>query len=204
MSASIAGVAHLRFILVLLSCLLTVSCGLLPSQQQKLDSELLAAIRAADAAALRTVLKQGANPNAVTDLNGTALGTLLHQHKRSHQDRRARIEHCTQLLLEHHADPEMLHHGFTPLQIAAGQGSEVLVAQLIKFGANPSAETRAGLAPIWQAVYTNNYRVSLELLRAGANPNALNTDGLTPLEYLQKRGFTKTRIMVQLRHYGGH
>lgn len=189
--------------MVLLSCLLTASCGLLSPQQQRLNTELQAAIRVADPAALRAALNHGANPNAVTDTNGTALGTLLHQHKRSHQDRRARIEDCTQLLLDYHADPELLHHGFTPLQIAAGQESDVLVAQLIDAGANPSAETRAGLAPIWQAVYTGNYRVSLELLRAGANPNALNADGVTPLEYLQKRGFSKTRIMVQLRHYGG-
>lgn len=98
----------------------------------------------------------------------------------------------------------MLHHGFTPLQIATGQGSDVIVVELLRCKANPSRETAAGLAPIWQAVYTNNYRIGMELLRAGANPNATDAKGRTPLEYLRSCGYQRTRLMIMLRHYGGH
>ena len=194
---------HLRLILLFLFCLATVSCSSFVPRQQVKDTELMEAIKAADKDALSTALKKGANPNAETGDKGTAMGTLLRQYKRSHQDRRARIEDCALLLLENNANPEQLHHGFTPLQIATGQGSDVVVASLILHGANPSRETDAGLAPIWQAVYTNNFRVGMELLKGKANPNSLNADGQTPLEYLRACGYQRTRLMLQLRHYGG-
>ena len=204
MSASIAVMKQLQLILLLLYCLVTVSCGGFAPRQQVLDTELIEAIKAADKDAMNTALKKGANPDAETGDKGTALGTLLKQYKRSHQDRRARIEDCALLLLENNANPELMHHGFTPLQIATGQGSDVIVSSLIQYGANPSRETDAGLAPIWQAVYTNNYRVGMELLKGGANPNSLNAEEQTPLEYLRACGYQRTRLMLQLRYYGGH
>ena len=204
MSASITAMKHLRLILLFLFCLATVGCSMFAPRQQELDAELMRAIKAADSDAVNDALSRGANPDASTGNKGTALGTLIQQYKRSHQERRARIEECTRVLLKHNADPEMLHHGFTPLQIATGQGSDVIVAELIRCGANPSGETAAGLAPIWQAVYTNNYRIGMELLRAGANPNATDAKGMTPLEYLRSRGYQRTRLMITLRHYGGH
>ena len=204
MSASIAEMKQLRLILLLLICLATVSCSMFASRQQELNAELMRAIKAANADALDENLSRGANPDASTGNKGTALGTLIQQYKRSHQERRVRIEKCTKVLLEYNADPEMLHHGFTPLQIATGQGSDVIVVELLRCKANPSRETAAGLAPIWQAVYTNNYRIGMELLRAGANPNATDAKGRTPLEYLRSCGYQRTRLMIMLRHYGGH
>lgn len=148
-------------------------------------------------------MERGANPNKRRAGNETPLGILLLQYKASSPDKREEIEQAATCLLQHGADPNALHHGFTPLQIATGQGSEVIVSRLIAFSANPDLETRAGLAPIWQAVYDNNYRIGLELLKNGANPNAPNEKGQTPLEYLKERGFRHTKLMLYLRHYGG-
>lgn len=195
---------QIRLIILLFLCLATGGCSVFTPSRQRLSGELITAARNVDCDALQSALNRGADPDTGVDSNGTVLGTLLRQYKKSHRERRCRIEKCVLLLLEHNADPERLHRGFTPLQIAAGQGSDVLVSQLIRFGADPSAETRAGLAPLWQAVYTNDNRLSLELLQAGANPNARNTEGQTPMEYLRACGYTKNRIMLQLRHYGGH
>lgn len=190
--------------MLLLCCLLTAGCsGVANSRQQVWEEALFSSIKAADAAALQQALKNGASPNARNGNGGTALCCLIQQYKRSQVKRRIRIENCTDLLLQHEADPEALHHGFTPLQVASGQRCESIVAQLIRHGADPDRETRAGLAPIWGAVYDNNYRVGLELLKGGANPNALNRTGETPLEYLRKQGHSKTQLMILLRHYGG-
>lgn len=190
-------------LLLILCSIFMLSCGNINTLQQEYDARLFDAIKAADSDAIVSALNQGANPNADTGNDGTALCTLIQQYKRSHNERKSRIELCTKEMLRFHADPERLHHGFTPLQIAAGQGSDVIVNHLIQYGADPSIETKSGLAPIWQAVHTNNYRVGAVLLRGGANPNALNNDGLTPLQYLRNQGRTKTRLMILLRHYGG-
>lgn len=179
--------------------LLPLSCRSVNS----LNSEFLAAAASADQQSMQQLLQEGASPNATRHDRETALGLLISQYKRSHLDRRKRIEDTATVLLAGGADANALHHGFTPLQIATGQGSEVIVSRLLTYGADPNLETRAGLAPIWQAVFDNNYKIGLILLQAGANPNALNTRGQTPLQYLRAGGFQKTKLMLYLRQYGG-
>ena len=200
MSASIGSVLRFITILPLVGFMLLFSCR----STDAADKELLEAIRQVDEKAMRQALAEGASPNASQYGNETALGLLLRQHKRSHEDRRKRIEATATLLLEKGASPNALHHGFTPLQIATGQRSEVLVKRLLSYGADPNLETRAGYAPIWQAVFDNNYNIGLILLRGGANPDAPGPGGVTPLEYLRASGDQKTRLMLYLRQYGGH
>ena len=178
--------------------LLLISCNSL----QNRNKELLTAARKADTEAMELALHAGADPNATQYQNETALGLLISQYKRSHQDKRERIEAAATQLLEQGADANALHHGFTPLLIATEQGSAVLVSRLLTYGANPNLETRAGLAPIWQAVIDNNHQLGLILLQAGANPNARNKQQQTPLQYLQSQGYQKTRLMLHLRQYG--
>ena len=180
---------------------------LLPPACRSVDSmnrELLEAASCADQPGIQKFLNEGASPNATRHGRETALGLLISQYKRSHLDRRKRIEETATQLLAGGADANALHHGFTPLQIATGQGSEVIVSRLLTYGADPDQETRAGLAPIWQAVFDNNYQIGLILLQAGANPNALNTLEQTPLQYLQSKGYQITKLMLYLRQHGGH
>ena len=193
----------LHHILCIFLFLLT-ACQNLVEQQQILNRQMMQAAQSADDELLENLLNRGANPNAVRNRNETALGLLMRHYKRSHLDKRERIESAVAILLSKGADANALHHGFTPLQIATGQRSEGLVNMLLQHGANPSSATRAGLAPIWQTVYDNNYKIGRRLLEAGANPNALNSSGQTPLQYLRSKGYIKTRLMLDLRKYGGH
>ena len=188
----------LPFLYLLLS-LLPLSCR----SVDEANCALIAALQAVDEDAVKQELQNGASPNARQYGNETALGTLIRQYKHSHQDRRERIEKLLFHLLDQGADPNEKHHGFTPLQLAVGQRSEEMVSRLIAFGANPNQETQAGYAPIWQAVFDNNYKIGLILLRAGANPNARGPKRQTPLQYLRAKGFQKTRLMLHLRFYGG-
>lgn len=175
---------------------------LLPACQNT-DSRLLEAAARADSAGIHRALKLGAAPNASRQKGETALGLRLNHYRKSTSAQREIITRDVITLLTHGADPNALHHGFTPLQIAAGLGNEKIVSHLLAHGANPSQETRAGLAPIWQCVYTNDFRTSRLLLEAGANPNATNAEGLTPLQYLRRKGHSKTPLMLQLRDHGG-
>ncbi len=187
------------YIFLLMLCLLPLSCRSL----QERNSELLQAARKADSEGIEQALKDGADANASQYQNETVIGLLLSQYKRSHEDKRQRIETAVTRLLEQGADANATHHGFTPLLIATEQGSETLVSRLLTYGANPNLETRAGLAPIWQAVIDNNYQIGQILLQAGANPNAKGLHQETPLQYLRANGFQKTRLMRYLRQYGG-
>lgn len=188
-----------HLLILLLTSLLLYSCR----SVDELNSELLEAVQTVQPNEIRKVLKLGASPNAQQSGNETVLGLLISQYKYSHEDRRKRIEEAATLLLDKGADANALHHGFTPLQIATGQGSGTIVSRLLTYGADPDLETRAGLAPIWQAVYDNNYKIGYILLAGGGNPNARNEAGQTPLQYLRARGYQKTRLMIHLRHFGG-
>lgn len=192
---------HLRLLPLLLSVLLLpISCrSQLPPQQA-----LAAAASNGNLDSICNAVERGASPNLRRAGNETPLGLLIQGYKRSTPDRQKEIEEAVTYLLARGAAPNALHHGFTPLQIATGQGSNVIVSRLLTFGADPNMETRAGLAPIWQAVYDNNYTIGLTLLKAGANPNAKNTQGQTPLEYMKSKGYSRTRLMLHLRYYGGH
>ena len=181
---------------LILTTLLFASCS-------NVDQELLTAALRADSAAIHLNLNRGANPNTHLQPGETALGLLLNRYKSGDSARREIIAQDVITLLAHGADPNALHHGFTPLQIAAGLGNETIVTHLLAHGANPSQETRAGLAPIWQCVYANDFHISLHLLEAGANPNALDTEGRTPLQYLRSKGYITTPLMLQLRDHGG-
>lgn len=197
-SASISEV-RLHILILLLTSLLLSSCR----SMDDLNRELIEAVQTAQPKEIRKALKHGASPDARQADNETVLGLLISQYKYSHEDRRKRIEEAATLLLDKGADANALHHGFTPLQIATGQGSGTIVSRLLTYGADPNLETRAGLAPIWQTVYDNNYKIGYILLAGGANPNARNEAGKTPLQYLRARGYQKTRLMLHLRHFGG-
>ncbi|MBR2314464.1 MAG: ankyrin repeat domain-containing protein [Akkermansia sp.] len=193
-----------RIVILFLCVLMLPACRSTLGQQQAMDRQLMQSAESIDNKCIDTLLRNGANPNTTVRKGETALGLLLQHYKRSHADRRLLIDKAAEQLLRHGAEPDALHHGFTPLQIATGQGSAAIVASLIRHGANPSLETKAGLAPIWQAVYSNDQRIGFLLLQAGANPNAQNTEGQTPLQYLRSQGLKKTELMLHLQFYGGH
>lgn len=195
---NIVTVFRVTAILFYAFCLLCVAC----QHADRQNRELLRAVQGVDEKATLQALTKGADPNATFRGNETALGHLLLPYKRSHEERRRRIERLATHLLKLGANPDASHHGFTPLQIAAGQESEVLVTQLLAHGANPNLTARHAYPPLWQAVFDNNARIGHLLLQAGANPNAPGPGGLRPLSYLRLRGQQKSRLIRILCRYG--
>jgi ankyrin repeat protein len=102
------------------------------------------AARSGDVAAVRNLIRQGANPNEPTGGNNwTPLLHAIHT---------AQIK-SVDALLDGGADPNMkAGDGFTPLMMAAGYGYTDIVELLLRRGANPHIAGADGVRPLDLAV----------------------------------------------------
>ncbi|MDQ6800162.1 MAG: ankyrin repeat domain-containing protein [Acidobacteriota bacterium] len=102
------------------------------------------ASRAGDVATIRTLISQGADPNAVAGNNNwTPLMHAIHK---------AQIK-SVEALLDGGADPnKTTGDGFTALMMAAGYGYTDIVQLLLRRGANPRLAAADGVRPIDLAV----------------------------------------------------
>ncbi len=127
------------------------------------DLRLVTAAVEQDMAAVRALLKQGADVNATRADRATAILWAAHWNDLDTVD----------LLLAAGAranpadDP-----GVTPLARAAENASEPMVARLLRANADPNAAQTNGLTPLMIAARTGSVRVVKQLLAAGANPSA--------------------------------
>jgi ankyrin repeat protein len=117
--------------------LLLTACGYSPS---RLDSPLISAARSGDAARVTQLVKQGADPNQHTDVNGwPALLHAVHKHQLA----------TAAALLDAGADPNRGDpHGYTPLMMAAGYGDTDMVKLLLARGASPRVADDRGATPL--------------------------------------------------------
>jgi ankyrin repeat protein len=99
------------------------------------------AVFAHNAAAVRTLLAAGADPNELATASFaqvTPLGTAA----------TFGANEIAELLLDHDADPERTSdHGHTPLHAAAANGNRALAELLVARGANARARTADGQTP---------------------------------------------------------
>jgi len=123
------------------------------------DTRVIAAIKRGDAAAARTLLRQGVSAKVV-DADGT---TALHWAVRAdHVD-------LTKALLAAGAQPSAAdRYGVTPLALAALNGSTAAIDTLLKAGANPNAVTVQGETILMTAARTGQPDAVRLLLARGA------------------------------------
>jgi ankyrin repeat protein len=147
------------------------------------DVPLIEAVQRGDVGAVRTLLRQGADPNAA---QGDGL-TALHIAAETGQ-----LE-ITRLLLDAKAavDARSRLGGYTPLHLAARSGQTAVTRALLDAGADPKiATTNSGATPLHLAAKALNGEAAVRaLLEAGAPVDALESSaGQTPLMFAASFG----------------
>jgi ankyrin repeat protein len=129
-----------------------------------LDSRLVDAAAAQDAAVVRELLAKGVDPNSTRADGATALLFAVHWNDLAAAD----------LLLKAGANVNAADdHGVTPLANACENASPAMVDRLLAAKANPNLAQRNGLTPLMIGARTGNPSVVDALLKAGANVDAV-------------------------------
>ncbi|GKU86429.1 hypothetical protein SLEP1_g957 [Rubroshorea leprosula] len=122
---------------------------------------------------LKLLISKGANLNAVADC-----GTPLHLAAGCGN------EDCVEVLLDNHADPNMIVHDIhSPLMTSIGAKSIECMKLLLKAGADPNLSGPIGMSPLSLAASGGSTEIIQCLLSAGADPNVIdNLTGVKPVE----------------------
>jgi ankyrin repeat protein len=131
------------------------------------DQRLVNAAADQDNAAVRALLKQGADVNSTRADGSTALLWSAHWDDLDTVD----------LLLKAGAKVDAADdYGVTPLSRAAENGSIAMVDRLLTAGANPNLAQVSGMTPLMTAAHTGNVGVVKSLMARGANVNAATVE----------------------------
>lgn len=136
-------------------------------------ASLVDAAQAKDAAAVRALLAQGADVNAVSDDGSTALLWAVHN------DDAALVD----ALLKAHANARQANDlGATPMAEAAVTGNLTVLRSLLKAGADADSPNAQGQTALMVIARTGNLEAARLLLARGAKVNAAEAvRGQTPL-----------------------
>jgi ankyrin repeat protein len=119
-----------------------------------------------DGAAVRELLAQGADPNALGKFGTPALHWLVRVEDRA----------TTSLLLDAGADPNLRNHqGVAPLHLAIGNRDVVTVERLLAAGADAELVDPAGETPLMLAARSGDAAIAARLLGSGARVDARDT-----------------------------
>jgi ankyrin repeat protein len=147
------------------------------------DTRIADAAMRGDAAAVRTLLQQGAD---VDGAQGDGMTALLWAAEEGNHDLAA-------ALLARGARPDALTRlgGYTPLHLAAQGGHHEVVRALLGAHANAAAMTATGAAPLHFAAAAGSTETIALLLDAGADVNVRESEwGQTPLMFAAAAGRT--------------
>ena len=87
--------------------------------------------------------------------------------------------------------------GYTPLMLAAADGSVDVVVALAQLGANVEARSEGGTTPLYQAAVNGHSDVVERLLELGARADIETYNGWTPMKAAASRGDTEVlRILL--------
>jgi len=91
--------------------------------------------------------------------------------------------------------------GWTPLQLAAGEGQKEITELLIEKNADVNAMTEDGLTALFAAILGAHKEIAELLIEKGADVNARGFLGMTPLNMAADEG--QKEIADLLRKHGG-
>jgi ankyrin repeat protein len=150
---------------------------------------LITAAAEQDKAALRALLKQGADANTTRADGATALLYAAHRDDLEAVD----------LLLKAGANANAAEdHGVTPLARAVENASVAVVDRLLRAGANPNIAQTSGLTPLMTASRTGNLQVVKSLLAHGAKVNAETQTRHTALMWAVADGHADiARVLIE-------
>ena len=169
--------------ITLLSLLLLAGpCGLYA------DNVLTEAVKSGNAAAVRSLLKSGADPNQPDAGGTTPLGWAAHKEN---------LE-MTELLLAGGAKPDATsRYRVTPLNIAAETGNAAVLERLLAAGADANGLSEEGQTALMTAARNGRTDAVRVLIRHGAKVNAAETfRGQTPVMFAAGEGNTEAVGML--------
>lgn len=162
------------------------------------------AARSASLGVLRYLLSAGADVNARTPVNETALmlACFFYSEDRDRNaNSRARHDEAVRILLAAGAEVENDPYHYTPLSYAAYQGHDAAVRMLLTRGARVDADAHDGgtyiNTPLMMAAMQGHMSTALELLRAGANAGIRVHGGHTASELAAKYRHAELARMLQ-------
>ena len=155
------------------------------------DLRLLEAVQRQDQAAVRALLKQRVDVNAVRGDGATALAWAVHQDDVDTVD----------LLIRAGANVNAANGlGVTPLMLAAVNGNAAMVGRLLQAKADPKAARSSGETPMMLAARTGNTAVIKALLGAGVvADDKMGTRGQTPLMWAAAEGHADAvKVLIEV------
>ena len=127
------------------------------------DLRLVEAVRNGDREAVRSLLQEQVDVNAVQGDGATALAWAVHRDDLETAD----------LLLRAGADASAANdYGVTPLSLACANRNAAMVEKLLEAGADPNAAQSTGETPLMTCARTGNADAVKSLLARGADPKA--------------------------------
>lgn len=154
---------------------------------------LTVAARSASLKVLRYLISAGADINARTPVNETALmlaSFFLREDRERNISSREPYDEAVRILVAAGAEIENYPYHYTPLSYAAYQGNDETVRFLIQHGARVNADAENGETyintPLMMAAIQGHYGTALQLLRAGASAAIRVHGGHTAAEFAEK------------------
>jgi uncharacterized protein len=142
---------------------LVLGMGLLPAAGFGADTRIAEAAMHQDNTAVRSLIQQKADVNAVLPDGATAL----------HWAANADDLDTVNLLIQAGADVKVKdRYGFTPLYFAATNGNAAVIRKLLEAGADPNAADASGETALMTATRSGNADALKALLQNGARVNA--------------------------------
>lgn len=156
--------------------------------REKLDEELIDAVWKGQIRQIRSLVRQGANPDA----------------RRGHQERTMLILACersnlamAQTLIKAGAHADLPDNEMnTPLHVAAQGSSHELMDLLVKKGARLEAKNSSGRTPMHTAAELGKAENVEKLVQMGGKIDAKMPTGITPLHLATIYGSAKTVAML--------
>ena len=160
--------------------ILNLNPGQIHAQDSMGRTALYFAARYGNEVILSDLIKKGADVNAITNNNETALH--IASSKKKHE--------IVSILLEQKIDlnKKTKAFGLTALHNACWKGDSVIVKMLIEKGADVNSKSKYNNTPLHKAALKGNCTITKILLLVGADVNAKNVFGDSPLHRAARRG----------------